>query len=173
MVHNDSKDLLDKRKEEDEKKRNEKHGVEDCLRKELAMKKGGDWRKCLRPKGIPTTHIEGPDPSRHWHNYPQNETECCDYVMIDADAFVMNGGNHNNLLDSIWLYEKKCGRHSRPRIYWIMGKERAMSTLRVITPTGQKGVKLSGFIKGVNTHRLETVTVIAIRDKKPQEHRYV
>ena len=91
--------------------------------------------------------------------------------MIHADEFVVNGGNHNNLLDTIWLYERKY--RGTPAIYWILGKKSAMSTLRVITSTGRKGVALSGFIRGVNTFRSEPVTVIAIRDKNPQSHRYV
>ncbi|HIF90381.1 MAG TPA: hypothetical protein EYQ58_02370 [Candidatus Poseidoniales archaeon] len=173
MVHNDSKDLLDERKAGEKKRRNETHEEGDCFRKELAKKKGGNWKRCLRPYGIPATHIQGPDPSKHWAKYPKDENDCCDAVLIYADEFVMNGGTHNDLLDTIWLYEKRCGHQCRPGIYYILGNERSMGVLRAITPTGQKGVKLSGFIKGVNTHRMEPVTVIAIRDKKPQEQRYI
>ena len=173
MVHNDSNDLLAERKEDEKRRTEQKHVEEDCFRKELA-KKNGNWKNCLSPNGIPTTHILGPNPSIDWRNYPKNPpNDCTPYVVIHADEFVVNGGNHNNLLDTIWLYEKKCGRNCQPVVYWILGKKSAMSTLRVITSTGRKGVALSGFIRGVNTHRLEPVTVIAIRDEKPQEHRYV
>ena len=173
MVRHDSKDIFDERNANEEYRRTEKHGQENCLKRELA-KKNGNWKNCLTPNGIPTTHILGPNPSIHWRNYPKNpQNDCTPAVMIDADEFVVNGGNHKNLLDTIWLYEKKCGRNCQPRVYWILGKKSAMSTLRVITSTGRKGVALSGYIRGVNTHRLEPVTVIAIRDEKPQEHRYV
>ena len=172
MVHNDSNDLLAERKEDEKTRTEQKHVEEDCFRKELA--KNGNWKNCLSPNGRPTTHILGPNPSIDWRNYPKNPpNDCTPYVVIHADEFVVNGGNHNNLLDTIWLYEKKCGRNCQPVVYWILGKKSAMSTLRVITSTGRKGVALSGFIRGVNTHRLEPVTVIAIRDEKPQEHRYV
>ena len=168
MVLNDSKDLLNKEKERGKNSPNEGN----CFANELAKKKGGDWKKCLKPVGNPATHIFGPDRSKHWHIYPNNVADCCQVVLIDANEFVINGGNHNDLLDTIWLYEKKCGHACRPERYYILGNKKSMSILRAITPTGQKGVKLSGFIKGVNTHRIEHVTVIAIRDKKPQEHRY-
>jgi len=173
MMFNDPKDLLDKRKEEEKKRRNENHVEGDCFAKELAKKKGGDWKKCLSQNGQPTTHIRGPNPSKHWYIYPKTQSDCCAFVLIHADEFVTNGGTHNDLLNTIWLYEKQCGHICRPQIYWILGKKGPMSKLRAITPTGKKGAKLSGFIKGVNTHRREPVTVIAIRDKKPQEHRYV
>ena len=168
MVHNDSNDLLAERKDDEKRRTEQKHEEEDCFRNELA-KKNGNWKNCLSPNGKPATHIRGPNPSIDW-NPPNNSTR---YVVIHADEFVVNGGNHNNLLDTIWLYERKCGHFCKPVIYWILGKKSAMSTLRVITSTGRKGVALSGFIRGVNTFRLEPVTVIAIRDKNPQRHRYV
>ena len=114
MVHNDSNDLLAERKDDEKRRTEQKHEEEDCFRNELA-KKNGNWKNCLSPNGKPATHIRGPNPSIDW-NPPNNSTR---YVVIHADEFVVNGGNHNNLLDTIWLYEKK-HRGNAPEIYWIL-----------------------------------------------------